>query len=117
MPASGPIAGARPVPTGVSEFFADELALVRGVSRTAATVLAERSLVLVHELPVTWAALTASVIDEARATAIVRVLGGQSSDAGGAGGGGRGGGQAGLGAGGRDPAPVAATGRGADRAG
>ncbi|MCZ2848704.1 HNH endonuclease signature motif containing protein [Modestobacter sp. VKM Ac-2978] len=71
------------VPVGVSEFLADELALVAGISRTAATVLAERSLVLVRELPATWAALADSLIDPARANAIVRALGGQSVDVGG----------------------------------
>jgi hypothetical protein len=71
------------VPVGVSEFLADELAVVAGISRTAATVLAERSLVLVRELPATWAALADSLIDPPRATAIVRALGGQSVDAGG----------------------------------
>jgi hypothetical protein len=44
-------------PVGVSEFLADELALIKHISRTAAVVLAERSLVLVHELPATWGAL------------------------------------------------------------
>ncbi|MGY5884006.1 HNH endonuclease signature motif containing protein [Modestobacter lacusdianchii] len=72
-----------PAPVGVGEFFADELAVVAGVSRTAATVLAERSLVLVHELPATWAALADSLIDPPRASAIARALGGQSVDAGG----------------------------------
>jgi hypothetical protein len=41
-------------PAGVSEFFADELALVTGSSRSAAVGLAERPLALVGELPVTW---------------------------------------------------------------
>ena len=71
------------VPVGVSEFLADELAVVAGISPTAATVLAQRSLVLVRELPATWAALADSLIDPARANAIVRALGGQSVDAGG----------------------------------
>ena len=71
-------------PAGVSEFCADELALVKGVSRAAALGLLERSLALVHELPVTWAALADSLIDEARANAIVRALAGQSQSAGGA---------------------------------
>jgi len=70
-------------PLGVSEFFADELAVVKSMSRTAATVLLERSLVLVHELPAVWAALADGLIDEARANAVVRALGGQSVDAGG----------------------------------
>ncbi|WP_156119062.1 HNH endonuclease signature motif containing protein [Modestobacter caceresii] len=77
--------GWRPVrvPVGVSEFLADELAVVAGISPTAATVLAERSLVLVRELPATWAALADSLIDPPRANAIVAALGGQSESAGG----------------------------------
>ncbi|MCZ2816055.1 hypothetical protein [Modestobacter sp. VKM Ac-2984] len=79
------VEGWRPVrvPVGVSEFLADELAVVAGISPTAATVLAERSLVLVRELPATWAMLADSRIDPARANAIVRALGGQSVHAGG----------------------------------
>ena len=71
------------VPVGVSEFFADELALVTRSSRAAAVGLAERSLSLVRELPATWGALADGLIDPGRATAIVRALGGQSTDAGG----------------------------------
>ena len=71
------------VPASVSEFFADELALVAHISPTAATVVAERSLALVHELTATWAALADGLIDPARAHAIVRALAGQSVDAGG----------------------------------
>ena len=70
-------------PVGVSEFVADELAVVAGISRTAATVLTERSLALRRELPDTWAALADGLIDPPRAHAIVRALGGQSVDAGG----------------------------------
>ncbi|WP_216870732.1 HNH endonuclease signature motif containing protein, partial [Modestobacter excelsi] len=70
-------------PAGVSEFFADELAVVAGISRSAATVLTERSLVLRRELPDTWAALADGLIDAPRAHAIVKALGGQSQDAGG----------------------------------
>jgi hypothetical protein len=70
-------------PVGVSEFFADELAVVLATSRTAATVLAERSLVLVRELPETWGALADGLIDGPRANAIVKALGGQSTDGGG----------------------------------
>ncbi|MCZ2826472.1 MULTISPECIES: hypothetical protein [unclassified Modestobacter] len=79
------VEGWRPVrvPAGVSEFPADELALLKGMSRTAATLLAERSLVWVHELPATWAALADSLIDPPRATAIAKALGGQSQAAGG----------------------------------
>jgi hypothetical protein len=70
-------------PVGVSEFFADELAVVIGSSRTAATVLAERSLALIRELPDTWGALADGLIDLPRAHALVKALGGQSVDAGG----------------------------------
>ncbi|WP_448613355.1 HNH endonuclease [Modestobacter sp. URMC 112] len=70
-------------PAGVSEFFADELAALARCSPAAATGLAERSLVLVHQLPTTWAALADGLIDLPRATALVRALGGQSIDAGG----------------------------------
>ena len=69
---------------GVGEFFADELALVTRTSRAAATTLAERSLVMVRELPQVWHALADSSIDQPRANAIVRALGGQSTDVGGA---------------------------------
>ena len=71
------------VPAGVSEFFADELAALTRCSPAAATGLAERSLVLVHQLPATWAALADGLIDLPRATGLVRALGGQSVDAGG----------------------------------
>jgi hypothetical protein len=71
------------VPVGVSEFFADELAVVKGISVAAAVSLGERSLVLVHQLPVVWGALADGLLDEPRANAIVRALGGQSVAAGG----------------------------------
>jgi hypothetical protein len=71
------------VPVGVSEFFADELALLKGISVAAAVALGERSLVLAHQLPAVWAALADGLLDETRANAIVRALGGQSIDAGG----------------------------------
>jgi hypothetical protein len=71
------------VPVGVSEFFADELALVKGISVAAAVSLAERSLVLVHQLPAVWGALADGLLDESRANAIVKALGGQSTEAGG----------------------------------
>lgn len=44
-------------PQGISEFFADELALVLGCSRTEATTLTEVSETLVTRLRATWAAL------------------------------------------------------------
>jgi hypothetical protein len=70
-------------PVGVSEFFADELALVTRSSRAAAVGLVERSLVLIHELPATWGALADGLIDTSRANAIVSSLAGQSVCAGG----------------------------------
>src|SRR4051794_11294819 len=73
-----------PPPGGVSEFFADELAAVTRSARAAAVGLVGRSLVLVHELPVTWHALADGRIDGPRARAIAAALGGQSTDAGGA---------------------------------
>ena len=69
---------------GVSEFFADELAMVIGVSPGAAQGLIDRSLVLVRELTATWAALADGLLDVARVNAIVKALGGQSTAAGGA---------------------------------
>jgi hypothetical protein len=72
-----------PPPGGVSEFFADELAVLVGCSRAAAVGLAERSLVWVHQLPATWGALADGLIDEPRARAVAAALGGQSVDAGG----------------------------------
>src|SRR4051794_37319437 len=70
-------------PVGVSEFFADELAMLKGISPTAATGLIDRSLVLVHQLPATWAVLADGLLDVARVNAIVKALGGQSTNAGG----------------------------------
>ncbi|MCZ2829051.1 HNH endonuclease signature motif containing protein [Modestobacter sp. VKM Ac-2986] len=67
------------VPVGVSEFLVDELAMLRGISLAAGLV--ERSLALVHELPATWAELADGLVDEPRANAIVRALGGQSQAA------------------------------------
>jgi hypothetical protein len=71
------------VPVGVSEFLVDELAVLKGISLSAATGLAERSLALVRELPATWEALADGLVDEPRANAIVRALAGQSQSAGG----------------------------------
>ncbi len=60
---------------GVSEFFADELALVLNCSRTGATVLTEHSHTLVQALPTTWAALADGLIDRPRAMAVAAELG------------------------------------------
>ena len=70
-------------PVGLSEFLADELALVTASSRAAAVGLAERSPALVRELPAVWAALADARIDEPRAKAVVAVLRGQAEAAGG----------------------------------
>ena len=59
----------------VSEFFADELALVLNCSRTAATQLWEVSATLRRRLPATWAALADGVLDWPRARAIAAELG------------------------------------------
>ncbi|SDF09055.1 protein of unknown function [Blastococcus aurantiacus] len=59
----------------VSEFFADELALVLNCSRTGATVLAEHAHTLVERLPSTWAALADGALDCPRARAFAAELG------------------------------------------
>ena len=59
----------------VSEFFADELALVLNCSRTAATTQWEVSATLFKRLPRTWAALADGVLDWPRARAIAAELG------------------------------------------
>jgi uncharacterized protein DUF222 len=63
------------VPDGVSEFFADELALVLNSSRQAASVLAEHAHTLTHVLPATQAALARGRLDPARARTIAQELG------------------------------------------
>ncbi|SDF42507.1 hypothetical protein SAMN05660485_03317, partial [Blastococcus fimeti] len=68
---SGP--GREPV-AGVSEFFADELALVLNCSRTAATVQGELSWVLVERLPAAWAALADGELDRPRAFGLAAEL-------------------------------------------
>ena len=69
--APGP--GREPAP-GVSEFFADELAVILNCSRTAATTLADSSLLLTGRLPRTWAALADGALDWPRARAIAAEL-------------------------------------------
>ncbi len=60
---------------GVSEFFADELALVLSCSRTAASTLADECAALAERLPATLAALDAGTLDWPRARAIAGELG------------------------------------------
>jgi hypothetical protein len=69
VPAPGRVAAA-----GVSEFFADELALILNCSRTAATKLADTSSLLLERLPATWAALADGVLDWPRARALAAEL-------------------------------------------
>src|SRR3954466_999793 len=59
----------------VSEFFADELAMILNCSRTAATQLWEQCTTLRRRLPVTWAALADGELDWPRARAIAAELG------------------------------------------
>jgi hypothetical protein len=60
--------------TGVSEFFADELALILNCSRTAATKLADSAALLIERLPATWAALADGQLDWPRARALAGEL-------------------------------------------
>jgi hypothetical protein len=64
----------------VSEFFADELALVLNCSRAAATQLWERSTTLLRRLPATWAGLADGWLDWPRARAIAAELGWPARD-------------------------------------
>ncbi|MCV2487873.1 HNH endonuclease [Geodermatophilus sp. YIM 151500] len=61
-------------PAGVSEFFADELALALSCSRTAATVAAGQALLLADALPATKAALADGTLDWPRARGIAEEL-------------------------------------------
>jgi hypothetical protein len=65
---------------GVSEFFADELALILNCSRTAATKLADSSVLLVEKLLATWAALADGRLDWPRARALAAELTGTARD-------------------------------------
>ena len=64
----------REAAAGVSEFFADELALVLNCSRTAATKLADSALLLTTSLRATWAALADGALDWPRARALAAEL-------------------------------------------
>src|SRR4051794_18065018 len=64
----------RQAPSGVSEFFADELAHVLNCSRTAASTLADAAALLVEGLPATWAALADGLLDWPRARALAAEL-------------------------------------------
>src|SRR5205807_6864374 len=75
-PVGRPGAGTGPVlDGGVSEFFADELALILNCSRTAATVLLEQAMTLTGRLGGTWAALADGRLDWPRARALAAELG------------------------------------------
>src|SRR3954452_12421016 len=64
----------REAASGVSEFFADELAHILTCSRTAATTLADTAALLVDRLPATWAALADGLLDWPRARALAAEL-------------------------------------------
>jgi hypothetical protein len=64
----------RQAPEGVSEFFADELAMVLNCSRTAATRLADAAGMLLDRLPATWEALADGELDWPRARALAAEL-------------------------------------------
>jgi hypothetical protein len=64
----------REAAAGVSEFFADELALVLNCSRAAATKLADAASLLTRLLPATWEALADGQLDWPRARALVAEL-------------------------------------------
>jgi hypothetical protein len=59
---------------GFSEFLADEVALIMNCSRAEATRLTEVSLILVHRLPDTWAALADGELNWPRARAIAQEI-------------------------------------------
>src|SRR3954451_17419020 len=59
----------------VSEFYADELAMILNCSRTAATQLWEHCTTLRRRLPATWAAVADAWLDWPRARAIAVELG------------------------------------------
>jgi hypothetical protein len=63
-----------PPAEGVSEFFADELAMILNCSRTAATVLADHAAMLIDRLSATWAALADGDLDWPRARALAAEL-------------------------------------------
>jgi hypothetical protein len=63
-----------PPAPGVSEFFADELAVILNCSRTAASVLVDTAAMLVDRLPGTWAALADGRLDWPRARALAAEL-------------------------------------------
>ena len=64
----------RQAAVGVSEFFADELALVLNCSRAAATKLADAAALFTQRLPATWAALADGHLDWPRARALAAEL-------------------------------------------
>ncbi|GAB3352903.1 HNH endonuclease signature motif containing protein [Modestobacter lapidis] len=70
-----PPAPGQEAPAGVSEFFADELALVLNCSRAGATTLADHSMTLLNRLPATWAALADGELDWPRARGLAEELG------------------------------------------
>ncbi len=66
--------GARSQPAGVSEFFAAELSMVLNCGRGTASHLVARAWTWRENLPGTWGALAAGVLDEPRAKVMAEVL-------------------------------------------
>ncbi len=62
------------VPEGVSEFFADEVAMIMNFSRGEATTLTAVAWTLLHQLPDAWAALADGELSWARARAIAQEI-------------------------------------------
>jgi hypothetical protein len=63
-----------PPPEGVSEFLADEVAMIMNCSRSEATTLTSVAWTLVHRLPDTWAALADGELNWSRARAIAQEI-------------------------------------------
>ncbi len=66
--------GPNPLPEGLSEFLADEVAMIMNCSRAEATTLATVAWTLIHRLPDTWAALADGELNWSRARAIAQEI-------------------------------------------
>ena len=68
-------AGTSPLPEGLSEFLADEVAMISNCSRSEATTLIAVGWTLIHRLPDTWAALADGELSWSRARAFAHEIG------------------------------------------
>jgi hypothetical protein len=68
-------AGTSPLPEGLSEFLADEVAMIGNCSRSEATTLIAVGWTLIHRLPDTWAALADGELNWSRARAFAQEIG------------------------------------------